>query len=480
MINLTTLHILKDKGIITQAEFDSAVHDMGESIGQKGAGDANTVVVGKWATTIYGFVEADTIFDTTQSFNDIVGNAQVARGGTFAGSNNRLQFSIRNSRLGFRMKAPEVAGIRTSAMLEMDLLGNQLPVGPNNANAPTATTAGGPVAAGSTGSGTDTESQFFTNPAMRVRHANLKIETPVVDLLFGQYWTLLGWSQTYAPNTVEIQGIVGQIYQRTPQIRISKSFKTDSVIFELGLAAIRPPQRDSAVPAGEGGIRLGTPLWTGLTTGGSTGTGIQPLSVAVTGDVRSFNLPNPNAPTQGGMANPKLGTIIAVDGYLPIIPAKKREGNALSMTGEFSTGYGNADLYTSLSGGAPAPTYPIGPSKGASADIDPGFAVYDNLGNVHLVQWTSYIIGAQYYLPATDGKVWLSLNYSNIGSNNLKNGFGKATAVRDNETRYDANLFWDCTDAVRLGLDAIMYQDKYADGATPQNVRGQFTAFYIF
>jgi hypothetical protein len=119
-------------------------------------------------------------------------------------------------------------------------------------------------------------------------------------------------------------------------------------------------------------------------------------------------------------------------------------------------------------------------------DIDPGFGMYDNQGNFHLIQWTSYRIGLEYYFPGTDGKFWISANYSNIGSNNLKNlaqnsevGL-KTSSVRDNETFYDGNIFWDATDAVRLGIEAAMFQDKYADGQQPQNFRTQFSAFYIF
>ena len=38
---------------------------------------------------------------------------------------------------------------------------------------------------------------------------------------------------------------------------------------------------------------------------------------------------------------------IAVDGFVPVIPAsKKSKDNALSLQGEFSTGYGVADQYT--------------------------------------------------------------------------------------------------------------------------------------
>jgi hypothetical protein len=483
IIQLTTLRILKEKGIITQAEYDSAVRDMGESVGQSGAGESNTVVVGKWATTLYGFVEADSIWDSTQSFNDSAGNGQVARGGTYAGNNDRVQFGVRNSRIGLRMKAPELGGVRATAMLEMDFLGNQNPIA---TTAGTATAA--PAAPGATGSGTDTEAQYFTNPAFRVRHANLKIETPVVDLLFGQYWQLYGWQQVYGVNTVEIQGVPGQLYGRTPQIRISKSVKSDSFLFEIAVAALRPPQRDSAVPDGQAGIRIGTPAWSGLTTSGQTGTGIQPLSVAVTGDARSFTVPNYNnngTPTVSGPS--KLGTSIAVDAFIPIIPVKKRQGNALSATFEYSTGYGNADLYTGLSGGAPATNYNVTTTtKGVAtttqqaADIDPGFVMYDNLGNIHLVGWSSFIVGLQYYLPGLDGKVWLTGNISNIWSPNLQNNFGAPTKARLSEVWGDGNIFWDATDAVRFGFETAMFDDEYVDRTHQQNLRCQFSAFYIF
>ncbi len=486
LVNLTTLRILKEKGIITQAEYDSAVHDMTDSVGSKGAGEANTVAVGKWATTIYGFVEADSIFDTTQSLNDLAGSAQIARGGTYAGSNNRMQFGVRNSRLGFRFKAPEVAGIRSTAVIECDWLGNQPPIGPSNTSA----ASGVSTAPGGTGNGTSTESQYFSSPALRLRHGYLKVETPVLDFLFGQTWDLYGWQQTYAPNSVEMQGLPGQIYSRTAQIRVSKTVKTDSFLFEAAIAALRPPQRDSAVPKGQAGIRIGTPAWSGLTTGGATGTNIQPLSIAVTGDARSYTLPFPSDAGNATKAAQKFGDSLAVDAFIPIIPTKKRTGNALSLSGEFSTGYGNADLYTGLTGGASSayPTNLAKPAAGASAaspDIDPGLAVYDNLGNIHLVQWTSYRVGLEYYFPGTEGKVWVSANYANIGSNNLKNlaqnsSVMKTSSVRDNETFYDANLFWDATDAVRLGAEAAMFQDKYADGQQPQNVRVQFSAFYLF
>jgi hypothetical protein len=44
--------------------------------------ESTTVVLGKWATTLYGFIEDDNIYDSTESLLDIGGNSQIARPGT--------------------------------------------------------------------------------------------------------------------------------------------------------------------------------------------------------------------------------------------------------------------------------------------------------------------------------------------------------------------------------------------------------------
>ena len=66
------------------------------------------------------------------------------------------------------------------------------------------------------GTDTITETAFYVNPALRIRHAWFKIETRIVDLLFGQYWNLYGWQPYFFPNTVDLQGLPGQVFSRTP------------------------------------------------------------------------------------------------------------------------------------------------------------------------------------------------------------------------------------------------------------------------
>src|SRR5439155_17242626 len=77
----------------------------------------------KWLPTFYGFVELDVIGDSTQSFNDLAGNAIIAHPGTYAADHGRLTFGARNSRLGFKLAAPDFGEIRVSAQIEMDFLG---------------------------------------------------------------------------------------------------------------------------------------------------------------------------------------------------------------------------------------------------------------------------------------------------------------------------------------------------------------------
>ncbi|HWZ91468.1 MAG TPA: hypothetical protein VNW92_21550, partial [Polyangiaceae bacterium] len=192
-------------------------------------------VQGKWGTTLYGFVEFDSIHDSTQpgltTINDSQGNAALARPGTYQASNGQTLFGARNSRIGFKINAPETDEMKASAVLEMDFLGNQ------------------PVS-------TASQAALITNPTFRIRHMALKLENPIADVLLGQYWQLFGWQSAFHPATVEIQGVPGQVYSRSPQARLSKTIKTPSVNVDIAIAASRPPQRNAELPDGQAGLKV--------------------------------------------------------------------------------------------------------------------------------------------------------------------------------------------------------------------------------
>jgi hypothetical protein len=479
-VELSTLRLLLAQGVISQAEYDSAVRDVGDSSGLR-TGDDTTVVIGKFAATLYGFVEGDAIWDSTQSFSDVAGNTQIAAPTSYAGSHARTQFGVRNSRFGVRVKSPETAWFRANAVLEMDFEGATLPVG-----------AGQPYFG--------TEAAFFNNPTFRVRHAYFKFETPVVDVLMGQYWHLYGYQNNYQPSSVLITGIVGELLERTAQVRLSHAFRSDNVSFEIAAAVLRPPQRDSGTPDGAAGFELAFPRWSGLHTVSSTGTRFAPLSIAVTGDVRKLALPplSGAAPTAATRYNAVTGKGVAASAFVPVIPStKEAKGNSLSLNGEFSYSFGLADLYTGLTGGVanPAPPNPTmaTPAPTYTPDLDAGIAAYnDRTGLAEAVQWTTFNVGAQYYFPRLDGRLWVDFNYFRAGSANSGDFLGVATnaaaaavatakgKVRDHEQVYNGDVFGDPYPGVRFGLGYARIADTYLSGLTAVNHRVQISGFYIF
>jgi hypothetical protein len=452
-------------------------------------------------TTLYGFLEGDSIYDSTQSFSDAAGNAQVLRpaGSTapfvssfsglppgtlqplqpsqgYLGSHGQALFSVRNSRLGLRLHAPGTDSVHASALLEMDFLGNQ------------------PSGIGQTST--------FTNPTMRLRHAMFRVETPVVDVMVGQYWHLFGWQEEYLPNTTEIQGVPGELYARAPQVRVSKTFAWDSLTLELALAAVRPPSL-SEVPEGEAGVRVALPGWAGVHTAGATGTAVLPASLAITGDIRYFEIPEAASVLPTAMVNTTAGSV-AGDLFVPILPATKDAGNggALSLMGQAVYGNGISDLYSGMQSGVFFPFVPT-PASAAGApawptNVDQGLVTYDITPGVfalHPIEWTSFLVGLEYYLPGLGGKVWVSGNYSHVESNNSSQ-FARALTdtpnpneyfypasraqVRQSEDWWDANVFFDPVTSVRVGLEFAAFYDRYVDGFTATNYRGQASGFFLF
>jgi hypothetical protein len=467
-VELMTLRLMRDKGILSKAEYESAVSELSETAGTH-APQEGSVVMGKWAATLYGFVDVDSIYDTSRSFNDLEGTAAVARPGSVAGENSRFTFGARNSRIGFRIKAPEFAGgIRSSAQLEMDFLGTQLPVG--------------------NGQGYNgTEAAFLTNATFRIRHMNFKVETPVVDILMGQYWQLFGWQPLYQPNTVELQGVPGELYARTPQLKISKTVKAHPITLEVAVAAARPVQRDNGFPDGEGGIRLAVDSWTGIQTIGQNGTQVSPLSFAVTGLVRRVSVNQfSQAPK---VTNDLTMSAFAADAFVPVIPGTKENmQNSLSVHGEVTTGYGQADMFTGLTGGLSFQQTPAAGTTAATpfnADIDPGIVTYDVQGKLHGIQWTTYLLGLQYYLPGLEGKAWITGNYSHIQSANIAD----YAAVNANPAKagmftgydwFDAMVFVRPVPPVLFGLEYANFNTKYADDIHAISHRLQLSGFFIF
>ena len=426
------------------------------------------------------------MYDSTQSFTDLPGNGAIRTrlgvNGTYsyAANHGRTTFGVRNSRLGFRLKGPETENIKSSALAEMDFLGNQPLGAPNPVGTPAVT-----------------EAAFFNNPTFRVRHFMLKMETPIVDLMAGQYWELFGWQSYFHPNTVELQGVPGQIYSRTPQLRLSKIIKTDAVNVEVAIAAFRPPQRDSAVPDGQAGVRVldqslqgaahrrryrhcGRPRWN-RHLGRSAPLQVVPEFAAAPTSTRDI--------TSWG---------ISADLLLPILPAQTvNDGNALTLTASYVYGQSIADLYTGLTGGAtfpPLPANAMGAAQTYPQDVDNGLVAFTPDGVLHAIRWWSTIVGLQYYFP-TPIRMWVTANYSHMTSPNIDvfasaaNGVPATTPTRRRggatplqQVGLVRRLLTSSTPPARFAsrVDYAYFRQTYLDGTKATNNRVGFSAWYLF
>jgi hypothetical protein len=312
------------------------------------------------------------------------------------------------------------------------------------------------------------------------------VETPIVDVLAGQYHDLFAWGGSgFYPNSVAFLPLLGQIYHRNPQFRISKILKSNAVDFEVAIAAVRPVQRDANVPDVQGGLKVNINGWQGASTPGASRPVAAPLSLGLSGVARRFSVTDfSTVPSNPQKAN---GWGFAADAFIPVIPAANGDlSNALSLTGEFTTGSGISDLYTGLTGGVLFPTLP-NPNNSElvptyTPNIDPGIVTFDGSNLVQPVKWTAFVVNGHYHLPFGGGKkVWVSGTFTQVKSNNalaLTPVQGRPF-VWDKGQYYDANVWWGVTPAVQVGLSFQHGQQTYGDGVVAKNNRGE-GAFYLF
>jgi hypothetical protein len=198
--------------------------------------------------------------------------------------------------------------------------------------------------------------------------------------------------------------------------------------------------------------------------------------------------------TVPGDAKTANGWGLAANAFLPIIPASSAtdRSNALSITGEFSTGTGISDLYTGLTGGAlfpllPDPTGNITPPPIYRPNIDSGIVTYDANGNLKTIDWRAYVVGLQYYLPIAAGRVWISATFSRLRSANIVLLTPEAArgGVFSQQDYLDGNLFLSPTPASQVGLSYQFCEQTFGDlplggpHPTARNQRGEL-GFRLF
>ncbi len=420
-----------------------------------------SVEVNGWKASVYGFAELDFMQDSTQSYVEGSLNNTLARPNTVAGDNPRSQFTARNSRLGFIASAPEMGGIKATSVMEIDFFGSQ------------------PVES--------SQNDFYTNGPLRMRLFYLKLETPIVDVIAGQYHDLFAWgSFGFYPNTDAFLPLLGEVYHRNPQARLSKTLHAGAVDLQIAVAAVRPASRDSGYPDGQGGIRLAVLPWEGANTQGAGRPIVAPMALGISGIVRRLSVNDFSATP----SNPQTATAWGVAGnlFLPIVPARGQNmSNAISVTLEGTMGTGISDLYPGLTGGVGFPQLP-NPNMNVAVptyipNIDPGIATFDGASLLQTVNWRTFVGNLQYHLPIADGKkVWVSGTYSIIRSTNVAQLVPEAGRpfAWDKGQYADGNLWIALTQSVQLGVSGQWTQQTFLDGVKGANLRGEGSLYMFF
>jgi hypothetical protein len=439
---------------------------------QKSTGNADspegvTWKASGWDVTLYGYAALNVMQDSTQSFGTGSGNTVIQRRGTIRGNRLQAQATSRDSRLGLRLAAPQIGAVRSSVNIETDF------------NAPP------PIEY--------TEASSVTNAGLRMRHYYMKVETPVVDFIAGQYHDLFGWGgKGFYPSTLAFLGITGEIYHRQPQIRLSKIMNGGGAVeFEVAGAVLRPVQKNGGYPDVEAGLRLAFNNWTGARQQAYGQPGIGAAGIGVSAIGRHFEVAQ--FLEFPGDTVPGTGYGIAGNLFLPIIPAhnNKDRGNSLSIIAEYSRGTGIGDMYNGdLTGGLLFPSLPnpqdrqqpTNPPPVYTPNIDSGIVTFDGDNRLRTCDWEGIVAGLQYYLPIMRGRWWVSGNFSQAKSANINDltpiqGRG---GVYTRSRYYDGNLFIAITDQIQMGFSFQQIDQLLGDGVQTQNRRTEFGMHMFF
>ena len=455
-------------------------------------------MVSRWLVMVYGILQLDAIYDSTNSFNNWPFNSGAANSHTV--ETNALPpttnpslgqtvdrpafgFDANNSRLGFAISSPSYEGYKIRGLLEMDFL-----------NTPGECQYGGGFPCGNnSGPG------LFQFPVPRIRLAFADISNNVWgNLLIGQYWSLFGWRPYYMYNSLQIVSGPGSPTAWFPQMRSYHIFSfAHGNKSEAAAAVMMPPSESFGIPAFVEGLKWVNTHWMGEDTLGNSAKGPSPLSIGFSDVQTTYN--GSFIPVAGGPSQTfhKITSAYAVDLLLPIIPIRNDSpGNNLTLAAEYTYGQGDAWLFPNLTFGLGSYAGTAGPAGVPSPGLIPaGNGVIQGNAFVPLNLETFYL-NLQYYFP-DEAKTWISFGVAgDVGTNlqALANGIGpqklgggvssnglyKYLAPWTRNTYSFVNISHDLTPAVRVSMEYGVYNTLYTTGVNADDQRIMMSWFYFF
>lgn len=426
---------------LSQAEQDA----IAKAVAEKLASSTNGVKV-----EFHGFAELDMIGDDTESFKESVGNFPVTRPGVTAGENGATQFSLRNSRISLLAQVPETDGWKTKGYIETDFLGYD--PAPNYA-APS--TAAAP---------TNSEFNFYTQPSVRIRHAYLEAQNDGWDILCGQTWTLFGWQSNYFMSTIGVTPYMGVLFERTPQVRVTKTLGAEGdAQLQVAVAAVRPEESASEMPNFDGGLRFVLGSWKGRFSLAQGKVNTIPFSIGLSGTLRTYSYGVTTVPTNVQLNQTAQGSAVALDALIPLVPYDEKDGPSLVATGEWSVGNGDGDEMPNWSGGLPALATAVN-----GINLDGGIGGINAVGNFTLVDIQSWNGQLQFHFPPSWG-TYLTAGYGEVFSDNagaLTGGGATASKIYNDDQAMFANIVHDFDKNLRAALEYARFDTHYAFGSS--------------
>ena len=417
---------------------------------------------------LYGFVETDSIYDTTQSYTEEQDSAApvtrnvktAASGGTTGAPNNGGQrgrdiMSVRNSRLGLELNVPaQDNGVKAKSVFEMDFMGNSA-VNTTPGSAP----------------GSQSERDYYNNPSARVRHAFVEVSKDELAAKLGQTWSLLGWQPYYFPGEAVVLPGVGQLYRRFAQVRVTDTHTFGDWTLESAADAAKPAEMNSGSPEWHAGLRVASTKYKGASIAGA-GTSMVGLSAGVSAALIPLRTQSIGNPTGGA---------IAVDVLVPIIPSSdgKSRNNTLIWAAEGMSGAGVGGLeYAGL-------TFGVGSVSGATPNsgtaLDSGMAGVNADGNAELIKVRAWRTHLQYSLA----KWSASVGYAQVEGRNLdrfSTTVASAYGISPKIQYGYVSTFYDAASWLRFAGEVNQTRATFNDpnNRWATNNRYQMSAYFMF
>ena len=224
-------------------------------------------------------------------------------------------------------------------------------------------------------------------------------------------------------------------------------------------------------PDGQAGLRLTINNLRGLRTTGATHTNVDSAALGISAALRRFSLPEVRGSAAAAPFRPSAGASQSTR-----FADRPRAGSPVvgaDLAGLVCAGRGSPFI-PALTGGVSFPSLPLGVTY--NANIDPRTGAVRSQRQPGTVDWQSFWIGLQFYLPP-QGRIFLVTNYSADKPDNAAE-FGDPAQVFIQSRLASASLFLDATAAFRFGIEYAFMQQVYADDVTAHNHRGWLSAFF--